>query len=491
MMKYIKQVLSIAVFSICCSSLFSQPVNIEIYGDQVLEKSYIGNGVQWSAYPQFDISEKSWQRVFERTDFMRLNFIRLVLNANEYCKAYPVGGKPVFDFNDARILRICRILDYCQKKGVDVILGEWGNPRMDGITIADPRWTEIVGGFLDYLVNVKKYTCIKYYNLGNEPNNKDGYVDLWKAGSIVNFENWHTSILNLHNELVKRGLKESIKIVGPDCAWGNDWIKRIIEDKELAAAIDVYEVHNYASDKEIENGFYGKEMAYYREYISFKDPHGKEKQFFMAEAGMVTGKNKTDQQKNIATFQYGVWMTDFAIQSMNAGQAGLTAWDMDDAMHTNGKLGPGTEITDYIWKEWGFWDSFGEEKGKPELTNMRPWFYAWSLLSKYVPRGSQILKTSDTGIAGLRSTASKITANGKTEYTFVIVNESTEKRVLNLFLANVKGIDLNQFNYFETDMPVDSRGFARAKKVLKSANLHKGITVEMPSKGVVILTSLR
>ncbi len=205
-MQYIKYVLSIAVFSICCSFLFSQPVKIEIYGNQILEKSYIGNGVQWSAYPQFDISEKSWQRVFERTDFMRLNFIRLVLNANEYCKAYPMNGKPVFDFNDARILRVCRILDYCQKKGVDVILGEWGNPRMDGITIADPRWTEIVGGFLDYLVNVKKYTCIKYYNLGNEPNNKDGYVDLWKAGSIVNFENWHTSILNLHNELVKRGL---------------------------------------------------------------------------------------------------------------------------------------------------------------------------------------------------------------------------------------------------------------------------------------------
>ena len=483
-------VLSFAILSISCITLFSQPVKIEVYGDQVLEKSYLGNGVQWSAYPQFDISEKSWQRVFERTDFMRLNLIRLVLNANEYCKAYPVDGKPVYDFNDARILRIRRILDYCQKKDVDVILGEWGNPRIGGITISDPRWSEIVGEFLNYLINEKKYSCIKYYNLGNEPNNKDGYVDLWKAGTVVNFENWQTSILNLDKELVKRGLAEKIKIVGPDCAWGNDWIKRIIEKKELAAAIDVYELHYYATDKEIESGFYGKEMSYYRDYISFRDPKGKEKQFFMAEAGMVTGKNKVDQQTNIATFQYGVWMTDFAIQSMNAGQAGLTAWDMDDAMHTNGKLGPGTEIKDYIWKEWGFWDSLGEEKGAPERTNMRPWFYTWSLLSKYVPRGSQIMKTGESFVPGLRSTASKITLNGKTEYTFVIVNESTEKREVNLVLAKVKGVDLNQYNYFENDMPVDANGFAVAKRVVKSANLHKGIEIEMPSKGVIILTSL-
>ena len=482
--------LLVVVFSICCSNLFSQPVRIVVYGDQVLEKSYLGNGVQWSAYPQFDISEKSWQRVFERTDFMRLNFIRLVLNANEYCKAYPVDGKPEYDFNDVRILRICRILDYCQKRDVDVILGEWGNPRMGGITISDPRWAEIVGEFLNYLINEKKYTCLKYYNLGNEPNNKDGYVDLWKAGSVVNFDNWQTSILNLNNELVKRGLAEKIKIVGPDCAWGNDWIKRIIEKKELAAAIDVYELHYYATDKEIESGFYGREMSYYRDYISFKDPKGKEKQFFMAEAGMVTGKNKVDQQTNIATFQYGVWMADFAVQSMNAGQAGLTAWDMDDAMHTNGKLGPGTEIKDYIWKEWGFWDSLGEEKGAPELTNIRPWYYTWSLLSKYVPRGSQIMKTSESFVTGLRSSASKITVNGKTEYTFAIVNESNEKRTVSLVLAGVKGIDLNQFNYFETDMPADAKGFAVPKKVVKSANLSKGIKLELPSKGVLILTSL-
>jgi hypothetical protein len=50
---------------------------------------------------------------------------------------------------------------------------------------------------------------------------------------------------------------------------------------------------------------------------------------------------------------------------------------------------------------------------------------------------------------------------------------------------------LSQFNYFEKDMPVDAKGFAIPEKVIKSANLAKGITFEMPSKGSVILTSLK
>jgi len=483
-------------YAFLSSAVFSQPVKIEVFGNQILEKSYIGNGVQWSAYPGRDISEKSWERVLERIDFMKLNFIRLMVDGSDYCQTYPVGGKPVYTFENEKIKRVLKVLDYCEKNGVAVILGEWDNPRgknkevdpakkqlkWDGINETDPRWTEMVGEFINYLVNIKKYTCIKYYNLGNEPN---GY---WM--SCESFETWRTSILNLQKELVKRGLKQKIKIVGPDCAWGNDWIKKIIDDKELAAAIDVYEVHWYATDEEIENADFEKEMAYYRDYITQNDPNGKTKQFFMGEAGMLTGKNDFDQQKNIATFQYGVWMADFIVQSMRAGQAGLIAWDLDDAMHTSGKPGKGNDITDYNWKEWGFWDSFGEEKGKPELTNMRPWFYTWSLLSKYVPAGSQVLKTSDSGIAGLRSTASKTFANGKIEYTFVIVNESTEKRTINLVLNNVNDINLNHFNYFEADMPVDQHGFAVAKTVSKNVDLSKGTIIEMPSKGVVILTSL-
>ena len=59
-----------------------------------------------------------------------------------------------------------------------------------------------------------------------------------------------------------------------------------------------------------------------------------------------------------------------------------------------------------------------------------------------------------------------------------------------MILTGLKGIDLNQFNYFETDMPKDEKGFPVAKTVIRRANLSKGINIRLPVKGAVILTSL-
>jgi hypothetical protein len=494
-----KKYIFILICLLSAGNLFSQTVKVTVSNNQVLEKSYLGNGVQWSAYPQMDISERAWQKVFERVDFMKLNFIRLMLDAEEYCVTYPLGGKPEFNFDSDKMKRVYKILDYCQAKGVTVLLGEWSDPsrkttevdfskhqlRYDGIQEYDPRWTYIIGELVEKLLSEKKYTCIKYYNLGNEPNGD--WMD------VENFNSWRRSILNLDKELKRRGLQEKVVIVGPDTAWGNDWIKMIISDKELVNIIGAYEVHQYASDKEIENGQYQKDMAFYRDYINKHDPKGTSKVFFMGEAGMVTGKNDLDQQTYVPKFQYGVWMTDFIIQSMNAGQAGLIAWDLDDAMHTAHKKGEGNSVNDYDWKVWGFWDSFGTEKGHPEWENVRPWFYTWSLMSKYVPKGSQVLQTSDTGVDGLRSTAAKYEHDGKVEYTFAMVNESDQSRTIQMNLTDSPktNLALYQYNYFEKDMPVDAKGYPVAKAFIKKADLTKGLLVKMPGKGVIIYTTMK
>ncbi|MFD2145942.1 hypothetical protein [Mucilaginibacter antarcticus] len=126
--------------------------------------------------------------------------------------------------------------------------------------------------FFDAPCQPKKYTCIKYYNLGNEPNGDWMYTE--------SFATWKTSILNLDTELKARNLRDQIKIVGPDVAWNNEWIKQIIADKKLAGVIDAYEVHYYATAQEINGAGFEKEMAYYRNYISDNDPKGKDKIFF-------------------------------------------------------------------------------------------------------------------------------------------------------------------------------------------------------------------
>lgn len=477
--------------------VFSQPITITVDNNHELAKSYIGNGVQWSAYPSIGISDSAWERVFKRIDFMNLNFIRLMVSAGDFCVTYPKNGKPVYEWNNEKMQRVYKILDYCQKKDVQVLLGDWGDPaggnkvidpqkkqlRYDGIEEWDKRWSVIVVDLLEHLFFNKKYTCIKWYNLGNEPN---GY---WM--NCESFETWKTSIVNLDEELKSRKLREKIKLVGPDAAWGNDWIIKIIKDKELAPIIDDYEVHWYAEDKYIEDAQFCEEMKYYRKYIDENAPDGKEKLFFMGEAGMVTGKNEKDQQTKIATFEYGVWMLDFIIQSMRAGQAGLIAWDLDDAMHPSSREGY-PDVAKMTWKEWGMWDSFAEEKGQPERAIIRPWYYPFSLMSKYVPVGSSVLYTSRPEIDKLRATASRVNIKGKDEYTIALVNESDKEREVLLQFKNIpiKLIELKQFNYFKEDCPTDKDGFPVVKYILKKVDLDKGLLLKMKGKGGLILTSL-
>lgn len=488
---------SLSLFAVMagCLPALAQTANITIT-DKVLEKSYIGNGVQWSGYPTMDISEADWQNTFKRLDFMKLNFIRLIVNADEYCQTFPLGGAPVYHFDTDKLKRVYRILDYCQSRNVSVIFGEWSDPayndrsydfskkelRHDGIQEYDPRWTYIIADFLSYLINDRKYTCIKYYNLGNEPNG------FWMH--TESFATWRLSMINLDNALKNKGLRDKIRIVGPDCAWGNDWIKKIIEDKELVNIIDDYEVHSYADKKEIEDAKYEKEMRLWRNYITDHDPNGAKKHFFMGEAGMVYGKNDKDQQTYIATFQYGVWMSDFVIQSMRAGQAGLIAWDLDDAMHTTGAK-KGTTVNDFEWKEWGMWDSFGAEKGHPEKEAPRPWYYTWSLLCKYIPQGAEVLKTTESdSTLSVRSAAAQFTSNNKKYFTVAIVSNEDHPVEVKITMPSSSGkANWKQYNYFEGNMPKDKEGFPAPAKILKNKDLKDSLTISMPGKGVVILTT--
>ena len=49
---------------------------------------------------------------------------------------------------------LIRELDYLESRDIEVVLGEWETPgrfggEFEGITVDDPRWASIIGGFLD------------------------------------------------------------------------------------------------------------------------------------------------------------------------------------------------------------------------------------------------------------------------------------------------------------------------------------------------------
>ena len=337
-------------------------------------------------------------------------------------------------------------------------------------------------------------------------------------------------------EIDREGYQSWLSLVGPDNAnsWddtqaaqsldrtvgldrdnplgGDSWLTDTL--RSMPSLIGAYDSHRYATIWGVENGVYGDQVRARREQISNVD--SPLKPYFAGEVGLTarqvtpfTARDSlearrsqsllalidpssrsqvstfVDSQPHIADFEYGVWMGDMMIQALGAGLAGASAWDLDDAMHVGGQYG-----ADNL-KRWGFWNSLGGQDGYPasDLT-LRPWYYAWSVLSRAFPAGSQTLVVPDSGVPGLRATAARIPDGSGFDLSLAVVNDSDTPRSITLTVPSVAGeVTLARYDYFSGQQSVDANGFAVPDQT-GPARLSAGVTVSLPSRGLVVLTSL-
>lgn len=437
-------------------------------------------GAYQDPYVVHPLTDEEWQTVTKRVDFLNPAFVRCMIYANTYCEGFDDEGNPIYDFDSLANQALIRELDYLESRDIEVVLGEWETPgrfggEFEGITVDDPRWASIIGGFLDYLINQKGYTCIKYFNYVNEANSDWSYCG--------DFDKWQTGINYLHTELDKYGLNEKIKITGPDTVWDSDntWLKEINSNQDLDAKIGLYDTHMYPTIDEITNGTIEEMVAEQRSCVTGKD-------FYMTEIGMVTGKSDGDSQPYTKEFSYGVIMADAASQVMRGGFSGLAIWDLDDAMHDQQNGFPITDIRSL--KQWGFWNSVaGRVFNQPEEEEIRPFFYTWSLMVNLFPRNSKIIgSTANKELNGLRTVGME--KDG--QMTYMIVNDSNSPKEVTIDVKNLNANNLKLFkyDYFDNDRKVDSNGYPVASKVLENVNLEEGYEVSLPSGGVVMLSTI-
>ena len=475
--------LLIALPSAACAAPLPD-ATVYIDTDTALVKSYTGAGVQWDP-SDFAYTDAQWNRIFRRVDVLRPQFIRCCLTSDFYCTGFDAQGQPVYAWESARMGRLYKILDYCQSHHVEVLLSEWG-PSF-GMASGDPRWSRLIGDCLEHLVRAKGYTCVRYYNKQNEP-----------TGDQSAFDRWQASQESLAAEVKRHGLGSPVALVGPDTS-GPDlllWADSAVS--ELPHTLGVYEVHWYAQDDDITGGAVEKTLRRHRDYAAGHDPAGRAKPFLVAEAGTSdtmaaqAGDWKSgDSNMKIRDFGYGVFMADYLVQTMRAGIGGVSAWDLDDSMHSQARIAPtAANPNAYNLKVWGFWNTLGGAMGHPEDENLRPWFTAWSLLCRAFPRGMKIVSAGSTMLPGVRAAAT--VANGsKSDLSMAVVNDSDTPRTLRVVVPNAAGrTSLREFHYFDADRPTDADGSPVAARVLPGVTLASGLTVRLPSRGLVLLTTL-
>ncbi len=415
--------------------------------DQASPYPYKGMGVQWDPYC-IRPNDEEWRTIMKRVDYLNPRFVRLMIYAPTYCTGLDKEGEPIFRFESEHMTSLIRELDELEKRHIPTILGEWEAPgrfghAFEGIDAAHPAWAKMIGGLLRYLLIEKQYTCIRYYNYVNEANAEWSWC--------ADYEQWRQGILQLQKEIDRLGLTDRIGIVGPDSVWdeGHTWLRRLREDSQVNDHIAAYDVHMYPTMEEIQTGDVQRQTTEQRCIAPDRD-------FFMTEAGMVTGKCMGDSQPYVREYCYGVLMADLACQVISSGFSGVAIWDLDDAMHNQKNEFPPEDIRSL--KQWGFWNSVaGRVFQQPEDEKIRPHFFTWSLMCNlFVPGSRVLLPQMEAAVPGMRVLA--MVHEGK--LSLMIVNDGTEDVTVQLHLpTNDHVSQWDVYRYTEDGCKTDRDGF--------------------------------
>ncbi|NMB81606.1 MAG: cellulase family glycosylhydrolase [Ignavibacteria bacterium] len=441
-------------------NLYSQPIekiNLVISYPSQPVAQFKGFGAEWDsrAYDLSGVTDEDFKLIGERLKWMKIPIVRIMMQT-KWCYSKSLG----YDWENRDMQLLYRHLNFCQQNGIEVILSDWGIEvdwlAVDGIEKMDnPLYAEVIGTYLDYLINKKGFTCIKYFGLVNEPNYEVG-----------NFERWRAGAENVFQILKDKELDKKVKFIGPGQSNDNEWFFNTVD--EARYMFDVYDVHMYAWKDRTAKGSVQTDLTQLWNYAKSIDPKANQKLYFVTEAGMRDGQSAAISTQ-INSFYYGVFMADFAIQAIHSGANAVLAWMLDDNSHPD--------------FQWGLWTD------KKNGMKLRPWFYSWSLLTKLFPDGSDVYKIRSRSI-NVRALGTKITTNGKTDWSFSIVNINSNPVKIFLKVDNEGEYNFKQYVYAENEMKSDVNGFPLPLNLIK-AKLSDGIEFEIKPQSVVFITTLQ
>lgn len=488
-----------------CSS-----VEVLVLSDEPVSENFVGNGVEWSAYPHADSDDAEWgylmtdaklQRVFDRLDYMRPKIVRIMDVAGwRYFKGVDASGAPVLDFTCDEVKMVCRLLEYCQDRGIVVLFGDYGVPGFWGYPgnidrVDDPRYIEMTTRYLSYLKKDMGFDCIRYYIITNEPNGA------W-ACTGGDWNQWKSGVMKMHRSFVEAGL--DIAVSAPDVVemaenlaseypTGREWVEQTVI--QLDSIVGNYNIHCYADWAFIRDCSF---LERFSEVADIVRPTGKPMIFGEIGGWYQTGElgelyKRRVEEKPFASedsqlftydYVYGIDAADALVQAMKAGWQGASAWMLDDAMHTINDAGAPDQL-----KVWGFWNSLGTElTGDPAEEDIRPWFYTWSLMCRYFLPGMDIFNPEDDHPEnGLRV----VMGRNSDGVTLVLLNASGMDRRLSVKFDCTGPAEMSVYDYTPDGFLTDENSFPLPTGTVDADRLSEGrILVTVPARSFKMFTNI-
>lgn len=436
-----------------------RPVSVELDPAIVICQKFMGFGVEWDSngYNASGITDADFAVIRKRVEWMRLPIVRIMMQS-KWC--YKGNGR--YDWDNPQMEALYRHLDVCQRLGTTVLLTDWSiEPSWlktpDVAKVEDPKYAEIISIYMGHLLNTKGYTCIKYFIMVNEPNLE-----------VKDWHRWKTGMHNVSAEFHKKGLEGKIALMGSDHSGGDDWHRNAVD--QLKNTLGGYDIHRYATEDVVRTGAL---FDYYKDnwaYALTRDPKAKDKPFVVAEAGFLTPGFSAGNNPLHLDPRYGILMSDYAVQAVNAGSWAVLAWMLDDNSHQG--------------FTWGMW------KNRNEGLATKPWFYTWSLLSRCFRPGASIVqaKLTSTDVRVLAAYGDDKKSPGERSWTFCIVNRADASGTIRLHMTGGPRLNLNRYVFSSTSAKTDKDGFPVALENLP-CDLGAGINLTCEANSVLILSS--
>lgn len=438
-----------------CGANRESDSSLTIFPEKVVQKeSFLGFGAEWDppGYVASRLTDEDFRKIIKRIEWMRLPLVRVMMQSR-WC--YKGDGE--FDWNSKDMLSLYRILSICKKQNISVYLTDWGverkGLRVPGVfNCADEQYAKIITQYIIYLQRTKGYYNIKKFIFGNEPNHEVGSWNRWKKG----FE-------NLVSEFERIGSTKNIDIVGSDTSDPMWHIKTV---QQLDRFIDIYSIHKYVKKRDILNADFFDDLKIYWSYVHQNDNSVSLKPVMITEAGIRDGSKPPKGNTKIDTVEYGLLMADYAIQAVNAGTNAVFAWMLDDNSH--------------IGFYWGMWEN------KKNKLRLRPWFYPWSLLTRFIQPNSTIYSVEKLR-DNARVLVSSINRNGRIFWNICIVNHG-EEFLLNFKIKSGVITKFNKYIFRQGKAKKNNDGFpVPVKKIM--INLDAGGDVLIKKNSFIFLTS--
>jgi len=408
-------------------------------------------GSAWGATPEAT-DEKAWQKIYSYMDWLGMDYTRLNL---EHRIFQPLKGR--YDFNNREMKVLYRYLDYFEKNGVLVHLQEmypnakWlahktlqGN-KVDIIKSAPAdieAWSDGIIALLKHLTIEKKYTCIQYFGVANEPHHGWSW---WKKADGKTSQSIVPAFTLLKSKIKKAGLK--MPLTGPEEMFYFWEVKNTQEN--YSPIVDAFSYHEYMTMIDwwdnIESKDWNPTLSLFTDPVAtaVKIAHDQNKPFLFSEHGtMQFGLKKADRGPSL--FAAMLKDVEFCVRYSNLGVDGFNRWSLLNRNNLDG--------------QWGFIETFDRQKLKllnPE--NYQPKensYFGYGMLTRFIYKNAVVVKsvisdyTPEDSIPAVF--AATFLSPQQTEASIIIVNDKQQTAPVQLNISGKGNYALwykYQFNY--------------------------------------------